>query len=131
MFISVWISDVCAAHLYFARMKKDKVYLRRSMYMGTMILSLAKLHAFKFHYDVIKETYGDDARLLKMDTDSLLYHIHTDDIYQDMLDQVELKRWVENSNYTKEFTTLSGNVLLDKSREKDVGLMKNESCDGV
>src|SRR3546814_17795140 len=72
----------------FARMKQDKVYLSRPMYMGTMIQSLSKLHAFKFHYDVIKEIYGDKDRLLKMDTDSLFYHIPTNNTNQHNYNQL-------------------------------------------
>lgn len=114
----------------FVRMKQDKVYFSRPMYMGSMILSLSKLHVFKFHYDVVKKIYGDKARLLKMDTDSLLYHVETEDIYDDMVAIPELRKWIETSNYTGPFTTLDGKQLKDSSRKKQLGLLQNESCDG-
>ena len=44
---------------------------------------------YKFHYDVIKEQYGDRAKLLFTDTDSLCYHIRTDDFYKEMKDNEE------------------------------------------
>jgi hypothetical protein len=51
---------------------------------GMAVLDLSKLHMYRFHYDTIKRTYGERARLLFTDTDSLCYHIQTDDIYADI-----------------------------------------------
>jgi hypothetical protein len=41
---------------------------------------------YEFHYDYIKPKYGDKARLLMTDTDSLVYEIQTDDFYADIKD---------------------------------------------
>ena len=38
---------------------------------------------FDFHYNVIKPMYGERAKLLFTDTDSLCYQIKTEDLYDD------------------------------------------------
>ena len=45
---------------------------------------------YRFHYDYIVKKYGTKAKLCLTDTDSLLYDIETDDVYTDMLDDIEL-----------------------------------------
>jgi hypothetical protein len=63
---------------------KDEVMLNKPIFMGAAILDLRKLHMFRLHYDVMCKRYGDSARLLLTDTDSLCYHIQTEDVYADM-----------------------------------------------
>jgi hypothetical protein len=60
------------------------------------ILDLSKLTMYEFHYDYIKPKYGDNATLLFTDTDSLCYHIKTDDLYKD---NYENKDRFDLSNY--------------------------------
>ena len=38
---------------------------------------------YEFHYDYIKNKYGNNSRLLFTDTDSLMYEIKTEDVYKD------------------------------------------------
>ena len=51
---------------------------------------------YNFHYGFIKEKYGENAKLLDMDTDGLKYHIKTDDIYKDMNENIVI---FDTSNY--------------------------------
>eukprot|EP01043_Picozoa_sp_COSAG02_P110894 COSAG02_NODE_47032_length_344_cov_0.726531_1_plen_114_part_11 len=66
------------------KMKKKSITLNKPIYCGMGILDLSKLHMYRFHYDYIKNKYGDRAQLLMTDTDSLMYHIKTEDFYEDM-----------------------------------------------
>ena len=59
---------------------KKTVVLNRPIFIGACILSNSKLLMYKIHYDAIKKVYPD-AKMLKTDTDSLLYHINTKDLY--------------------------------------------------
>ena len=38
---------------------------------------------YEFHYDYIKNKYGSKSRLLFVETDSLMYKIKTEDVYED------------------------------------------------
>ena len=61
--------------------KKVTLTLNRLAYIGMCILELSKVLMFEFHYDYIKNKYGNNSRLLLTDTDSLMYEITTEDVY--------------------------------------------------
>ena len=50
--------------------------------IGMCILELSKVIIYEFHYDYIKNKYGNNSRLLFTDTDSLMYEIKTEDVYE-------------------------------------------------
>ena len=45
---------------------------------------------YKFHYDYIKNKYGNNSRLLFTDTESLIYEIKTEDVYEDFSNDKEI-----------------------------------------
>ena len=51
--------------------------LNKPAYIGMYILELSKVLMYEFHYDYIKNTYGNNSRLLFTDTDGLMYEIKT------------------------------------------------------
>jgi len=61
-------------------MENRIVCLNKLIHTEFCTLDLSKLVMYKFH----KDYYGDKARLLQTDTDSLSYHIKTKNIYKDM-----------------------------------------------
>ena len=52
---------------------------------------------YEFWYDYIKPKYQDNAKLCYMDTESLIIHIRTEDVYGDIVDDVEIR--FDTSNY--------------------------------
>ena len=63
-------------------MKRTRLVYNRPTYLGMCILDLSKTLTYDFHYNYIKRQYGDRAKLLFTDTDSLCYEIKTNDFYK-------------------------------------------------
>ena len=71
-------------NLIAVHMKKTKLYFSKPVYLGMSILDLSKSLMYDFHCNYIKTKYGDKAKLLFTDTDSLAYEIKTKDFYKDI-----------------------------------------------
>ena len=59
---------------------KPVLMLNKSVYVGFSILDLSKLLAYEFQYKYIQSKF--DAKLLFTDTDSLVYEIKTENVYE-------------------------------------------------
>ena len=99
--------------------RKNTVKLNKPIFAGFAILELSKLHMYKFHYDFVKNKYGDKAKLLFTDTDSLCYDIQTDDIYKDIQKD---KSQFDLSNYTNEFKNDTNKKVLGMFKDETAGV---------
>ena len=55
---------------------------------------------YDFYYNVLKKNYGDKIKLLFTDTDSLCYHVKTEDYYED-LKTMKLQQYYDFSEYNE------------------------------
>ena len=81
---NIFNEDLVAIH-----MKKKELDFDKPVYLGMCILDLSKTLMYDFHYNYIKRKYGDKAKLLYTDTDSLMYEIQTEDFYKDICEDVK------------------------------------------
>ena len=75
---------IFSENLISVHMKKTSLVMNKPVYLGACILDLSKTIMYDFHYNYIKLMYGDKAKLLFTDTDSLMYEIETEDFYKDI-----------------------------------------------
>ena len=73
---------------------------------------------YDFHYNYIKKKYGDKAKLLFTDTDSLTYEIEAEDVYEDFWNDRDK---FDNSDYNKE------SPYFNKTNKKVIGKFKDEA----
>ena len=75
--------------LVFCKMLNKKTLLNKPIFVGGTILDLSKLHMYKFHYDIMMKYYGDNIKFFHSDTDSLMYEVNTEDLYDDLRELAE------------------------------------------
>ena len=79
------------------RKNKATLMLKKPAYTGMCSLELSKVLMYEFHYDYIKNKY-DHSRLLFTDTDSLMYEIKNEDVYEDFSNYKEI---FDFNNYSR------------------------------
>ena len=101
---------------------KESIKLNKPSFVGMCILDLSKTLMYDFHYNYILKKYDNkNIKLLFTDTDSLCYHMKTEDAYEDFYKDKEL---FDNSDYDP------GNKFYFKENKKVIGKMKDE-CAGI
>ena len=113
---SIFSEELVAIH-----MKKTKLVFDKAVYLGMCILDLSKTLMYDFHYNYIKQKYGDKATLLFTDTDSLMYEIQTEDFYMDI--SVDVKHRFDTSDYPPDHP--SG--IPYEFNKKVLGMFKDEA----
>ena len=107
--------DMAGIHMH-----KRRLVLNKPVHTGMTILENSKILMYDFYYNHLKARYGPRCELIYTDTDSLLLHIQTEDMYKDM----KANSWhYDTSNYPKDHS------LYDVRNKKVLGKMKDE-CGG-
>ena len=77
---------------------------------------------YEFHYDYIKNKYGNNSRLLLRDTDNLMYEFKTEGVHEDLHEVFDF------SNYSTILTNINKySKYYNDLNELVVGKMKNET----
>ena len=113
---NIFSEDLVAIH-----MKKTSLKFNKPVYLGMFILELSKTLMYDFHYNYIKRKYGDKAKLLFTDTDSLMYEIETEDFYKDI--RADVKYRFDTSDYPPDHP--SG--IPSGFNKKVLGMFKDEA----
>ena len=108
-------------NLVSVHMKKTSLTMNKPVYLGMCILDLSKTIMYDFHYNYIKPKYGEKAKLLFTDTDSIMYEIETEDFYKDISGDV--KDRFDTSDYPENHP--SG--IPTGINKKVLGMMKDEA----
>ena len=82
------------------------------------ILDLSKGVMYSYYYDHLKKTYNDKIKLLATDTDSLIVHVETPDVYSDM----------QKNNHLYDFSNYpTTHPLLSEQNKGVLGTFKAET----
>ena len=99
-------------------MRKTQTLMNKPVYFGLSILDLSKTVMHRFWIGYVKPKIGENAKLCYVDTDSLVVHVKTDDIYKYIAEDVETR--FDTSNFELD------RPLPKLKNEKVIGLMKDQ-----
>ena len=85
------------------------------------ILELSKVLMYEFHYDYIRNKYGNNSRPLFTDTDSLMYEIKTGDVFEDFSNDKEMFDFSNYSAKSKDYDN-SNKLMVGKMKGETVGV---------
>ncbi len=110
---TIFSNDLVAIHL-----GKTKVKFCKPIYIGLSVLELSKKLMYKYHYKIFPKIFGsENLELNYMDTDSFVYNIMCDDVYEKIRQNLDV---FDTSNYNKTHPCFS------EICKKQVGKMKDE-----
>ena len=113
---------IFSENLISVHMKKTSLTMIKPVYLGMCILDLSKTIMYDFHYNYIKLKYGNKAKLLFTDTDSLMYLIETKDFFKDISE--DIKDRFDTSDYPENHP--SG--IPTGINKKVLGMFKDEAA---
>ena len=102
--------------LHMIEMYKKEIVYDKPIYVGTSILDLSKLCMMDFHYNTIHKNFEGRYNLLYSDTDSVVYSIKHDDIYE----------WIKQNKQYFDMSDSKRPELKDNTNKKVLGKMKDE-----
>ncbi len=114
--LTIFSENFCAI-----QMNKTSVCYNKPIYLGFCVLEMSKYLMYDYHYNFILKEFPTpkQVRICYMDTDAFIYYIKTNDIYENMsnnLDKYDTSNYEPNNQYN-----------LPLVNKKVIGLMKDEN----
>ncbi|CAB0032319.1 unnamed protein product [Trichogramma brassicae] len=106
------------------QLSKTSVTIDKPVYVGFSILDISKTRLYRFHYDFMRDRFGSNCKVLYTDTDSLVYEIRGQNVYEVMKHKDNINEF-DTFDYEKD--NPFGMPLL-RENSKKIGLMKDELC---
>ncbi|XP_077272758.1 uncharacterized protein LOC143903165 [Temnothorax americanus] len=106
-------------NLIAVKLRKLEVKFDKPIYVGMCILDISKVCLYKFYHEYMSPLYRDKCRIMYTDTDSLIYYIECEDVYENV--KRDIARF-DTSDYA--IDNAYGITLENK---KVPGLMKDEN----
>ncbi|XP_071652557.1 uncharacterized protein [Temnothorax longispinosus] len=111
--------SVFLENLVAIEMRKLEVKFDKPIYVGMCILDISKTCLYEFHHEYMLPLYRDKCKVTYTDTDSLIYHIECDDVYDIMKRHIHR---FDTSDYA-----IDNTYGIPLANKKVPGLMKDEN----
>ena len=104
--------------MIYSRYVKVKFKLNKPAHIWMCILDLSKVFIYEFHYNYIKNKYGNSSRQSVTDTDSSKYEIQTEDIYW----YFSRERFDSSDSPTLKYYYNSNKLVVGKMKDETSGV---------
>ncbi|KYN22644.1 hypothetical protein ALC57_04951 [Trachymyrmex cornetzi] len=111
--------SVFSENLVAIELRKLEVKFDKPIYVGMCILDISKTCLYEFHHEYMAPVFREKCKIMFTDTDSLIYHVECDDIYDVM--KRDINRF-DTSDYA-----VDNAYSIPLANKKVPGLMKDEN----
>ncbi|XP_070169332.1 uncharacterized protein [Polyergus mexicanus] len=117
------LRSVFAENFVAVELRKLEVKFNKPIYVDMCILDISKIRLYEFHYEYMLPLYRDKCRIMYTDTDSLIYRVECEDMYENM------KRDIDKFD-TSDYAT--GNAYgMPLANKKIPGAMNDENAGAI
>ncbi|KYN09117.1 hypothetical protein ALC57_18748, partial [Trachymyrmex cornetzi] len=111
--------SVFSENLVAIELRKLEVKFDKPIYVGMCILDISKTCLYEFHHKYMAPVFREKCKIMYTDTDSLIYHVQCDDIYDVMKRDINK---FDTSDYA-----VDNAYSIPLANKKVPGLMKDEN----